>query len=462
MKDEHTHHQDWDFEAYDRQLDNLLKMCNILLDGWNDYNTSELDCDLRSLRTKAAKVCYLAEQDMAMQMNDVTRLRQCRNEQYYVAFTSLVYQDFVPLMRQVVNGIHNRERLEGRNLPTYTTSMSKLCLHLLNEMPSEFSIEQFIPLDQLKIFDELDTISSSILDQVNLNQPGRLWYLMQIFLLLYNLHLHFKKMMEICKQELSAEEKQRRLQAFVKQVAQTSYAQSELQHYYNTLVFNNDGRPLDAQQLRCARREIHQVVPQAYHNAFVSHIQNLQELAEDIYSIEASEEDYIDLTLAIAKWQMLTREINRLENNPQEDKQLCNMVFHTMRHNKPVDLGSIRTAIEKAIKLVEKKNQWICVWCVLNHFGYIEDTSMEQFARQMMSPQWFGGSLQEEKTFKGDTLRDYNGYFTMYDYTQWDKTTYLNYKEKYNKKKWGDTLWSKFQQRCYQMEEVMRKDLTSM
>lgn len=56
------------------------------------------------------------------------------------------------------------------------------------------------------------------------------------------------------------------------------------------------------------------------------------------------------------------------------------------------------------------------------------------------------------------TLRhEYTGYFTSFDYTQWQKRDFLLYKERHNKTRWADTLWDKFQRLCYDMDEEFER-----
>lgn len=45
----------------------------------------------------------------------------------------------------------------------------------------------------------------------------------------------------------------------------------------------------------------------------------------------------------------------------------------------------------------------------------------ETFARQMMHQDWFGQTQGVEK-FKGDTLREYAGYFTEINYPAWNES----------------------------------------
>ena len=62
---------EFSYEVFDRQLDNFCRMLSILVDAWEDYSPQELTFDIRSLCTKATRLCYMAEKDMVLQHNEV-------------------------------------------------------------------------------------------------------------------------------------------------------------------------------------------------------------------------------------------------------------------------------------------------------------------------------------------------------------------------------------------------------
>ena len=55
------------YKVFDRQLDNFAMMLKVLMDGWEDYSSQEMTFDIHSLCTKASRLCYLADQDLALQ-----------------------------------------------------------------------------------------------------------------------------------------------------------------------------------------------------------------------------------------------------------------------------------------------------------------------------------------------------------------------------------------------------------
>ena len=71
---------EFSYEVFDRQLDNFCRMLSILVDAWEDYSPQELTFDIRSLCTKATRLCYMAEKDMVLQHNDIAKQRKEQNE----------------------------------------------------------------------------------------------------------------------------------------------------------------------------------------------------------------------------------------------------------------------------------------------------------------------------------------------------------------------------------------------
>ncbi len=53
---------EFSYEVFDRQLDNFCRMLSILVDAWEDYSPQELTFDIRSLCTKATRLCYMADE----------------------------------------------------------------------------------------------------------------------------------------------------------------------------------------------------------------------------------------------------------------------------------------------------------------------------------------------------------------------------------------------------------------
>ena len=76
------------YESFDRQVLNLEAMARTVINGWEDYSSMEMNLDLRSLRIKAAKVCFLADEDHALQK----RFLMCLTPSANVAVMTTILQ----------------------------------------------------------------------------------------------------------------------------------------------------------------------------------------------------------------------------------------------------------------------------------------------------------------------------------------------------------------------------------
>ena len=70
------------YEMFDRQMNSFISMWNMLTDAWDDYGTQELTFDILSLSLKAARLCLMADEDMARQNQDLKRSRRLKNMKY--------------------------------------------------------------------------------------------------------------------------------------------------------------------------------------------------------------------------------------------------------------------------------------------------------------------------------------------------------------------------------------------
>jgi len=70
------------YEVFDRQMETYYMMCQVLIQGWEDYGTQEMNFDIRSLCTKASRLCYMADKDLALQHTDLTHQRKLANEHH--------------------------------------------------------------------------------------------------------------------------------------------------------------------------------------------------------------------------------------------------------------------------------------------------------------------------------------------------------------------------------------------
>lgn len=181
-------------------------------------------------------------------------------------------------------------------------------------------------------------------------------------------------------------------------------------------------------QMRSEQRKLQNEVPDSLLLPFLHHVNDAYEMGKEVNRLTFTAEEYISLLSATAKWQLLEQRIYECLNPNEIKPQFDNEVFVTVLNGRPVKMEELRKTISLMVKLVNRKNQWFCVWSVLKHHNLLGNYSHEAFARQMMSSYWFG-DVEDYKRFSGDTLREYKRYFSDYDYTQWDNDEFLEQKQ---------------------------------
>lgn len=207
-------------------------------------------------------------------------------------------------------------------------------------------------------------------------------------------------------------------------------------------------------QMRSEQRKLQNEVPDSLLLPFLHHVNDAYDMGKEVNQLTFTAEEYISLLSATAKWQLLEQRIYECQNPNEIKPQFDNEVFVTVLNGRPVKMEELRKTISLMVKLVNRKNQWFCVWSVLKHHNLLGNYSHEAFARQMMSSYWFG-DVEDYKRFSGDTLREYKRYFSDYDYTQWDNDDFLEQKQLFGMTKWSNYLCQKFQKLCQEMEQAI-------
>lgn len=447
---------DFFYSVFDRQMEHLLSMSNILVEGWNDYAATELNCDLNSLRTKAARLCSLTDDDLVRQQDDLTQTRREENADYADKLHELIYGRLAPLLSQLVEGMRNRRLTEYPKQPTFPTKMDEMTQRLIplltqtNEQHTEWE----------KLSAKLHELEELIHKKVKPTQwPGmvmaeRMHYLLQYFILMCYLLFHFQRMERMMEVEMTSKEAGRMLLNTIQQYRDSGIGREELERYRTTLLYDNDNEPLSLEQLKEARKALRREVPESLQMAFMKHIDDVVTLAQDIHNTSPSTEDFLAFVDVAARWQMLTNDIHAIQHPESIVTPIPNFIFNTVVHNQTVDLLLLREKLRRQIPLITRKNEWFCLWCVLRHRGLLKDESAEAFAQQMQMPEWLANDIPQRLTFCGDTLRTYSGYLNMVDFTRWCYEDFALMRTRQNKeKKWSDKLFKTFQHLCHKMNE---------
>jgi len=445
------------YEVFDRQLETYYMMCQVLVHGWEDYGTQEMNFDIRSLCIKASRLCYMADQDLALQHADLTHHRKLANEHHLNKVTQVVGSELCPFLRDVVNRYRETKVLQGHKSPLFTAQMSillpKLKDILMDDGMKEEELDDFIS--------DIQTVERGFLKQVKFAKyPGvrpeeRFWNLLQLFALSCYLVQHFRRASNCCGKIWSDDDWGRLTEAAVQNCMQDEKMKAELDLYFSTLEYNHDKGDLGEEEMRQAQHELRNEVPQSVLLPYLHHVDDAYQMGMELSKCRFTAAECRQLFLTTAKWQILEANIFMLHHPEEIEESLSNEVFYKAVNGRLIDLKELKATISKMLPLVNRKNQWFCVWCVLKHHNLLRNLSHEAFARQMMSKDWFGGVVTDQQRFSGDTLREYKRYFSEYDYAQWNNEMFLEQKQLFGMTKWSNSLCEKFKQKCQEMERAI-------
>ena len=443
------------YEVFDRQVGNFYRMTKVLIEGWEDYSSQEMTFDIMSLCTKASRLCFMADQDLALQHTDVTQQRKAQNEEYLAAFDMLVNTGLAKLLKSIMQGLSEGRKVEGHKSPMFTSHLSGIIPKLGDLLRMEgMTVEGMTALN-----DDFLQLEKDFLKKFKATQfPGvkheeRLWNLFRLYALCCYLFLHFRRVCNVTDRGMEPEEMGRLTELAVQKYIDEKPGCQRLDLYFSDLRYDNDGKPLDEECLLDARRQLKTGVPECFQLAFLHHADDARQLGKSLSGIFFSSEEYIALLDAVAKYQIITRKIYELHYPEESTHQLSNDVFYPVVNGRTVDMLELKRSITKMVALVRKKNQWFCVWSVLKHLNLIRtDSTFSAFANQMMSDDWFG-DIDARRRFTGDNLSDFSHYFAEYDYKQWTKEMFQEKKELYGMTKWSDSLFDTFSALCREMEK---------
>lgn len=445
------------YDSFDRQMDALIAMTQALKEGFEDISTMEMNLDIKSLCIKASRLCAMADTDFALQQQDLARLRTARNKELSASMNALMRDVTTPMMVNASKEVRANHKLEGHKSVMFPCQMAQVLprlSQLLNEYePDDSDTDNFDALIESTSY--IEKKHGKIFRHTQF--PGmdfreRYWMLYELFALQGYLLLHFRRVVRLCDNDIPVEYAGNRLREVVRMYGMAAEGSAELDRYWQALHFDNpDGLtiPILQEEKKNLRRE----VPHNLQLCFMTHIDDLDSMAQELVGLNVNKEDYLALVDVLSKWQMVEQEIMMIQHPEEADTDLYNEIFVTVLNGKRVDMVQLRQRIQTMVSLVTQKNHWFCLWSVLWHKGYLKDKSYSAFARQMMHDDWFR-STSKHLHFSSDTLSEYTGYFTERQYPVWRHEDYLNYRDTHNKKKWGTSLCKTFSELCFTMESA--------
>ena len=440
------------YEVFDRQLQNFCMMTEVMINGWNDYSTQEMVFDINSLYIKASRLCYMADQDLALQHADVTQQRKKENQYFHNLMEELVIRKLSQFVFLVINEFKEGKQLEGHDSPMFTSEISIIFPRLFDLFAMEgMSPEKMQELNQL-----IQCVETFLSSEVQLTQypevefGEKLWNFLRLYAMSCYLLLHFRRVCHVTSKPLASDVVSRLTEMNVQKYMSEAESKHQIDLYLARLQYENDGKPLDEAQWLKARRELKSLVPEKLELAFLSYADNAGKVGAEIANIDFTPEEFMMLIDALAKYQVITHKLFELNHPEEQEHTLPNEAFNLVVKGRAVDLQELKKSIGKMAALVQKKNQWFCVWSVLKHLNLIrEDCGFATFAHQMMSNEWFGQSGFVE--FSADNLSDYSRYFNEYDFTEWDEEMFLEKKQLYGMTKWSPKLCQNFSSLCRKM-----------
>lgn len=444
-----------DYISFDRQLDNMIAMSEILINEQSDCGTQELTFDIMSLLTKVNRLCAMAEVDFAIQLAQLKRPREDKNLHYKEILQTLIAA-MVPFLKNVTRGVRESNTYEGKkqaaNIPVTSSFLREL--EGLSEMVGYEDMERESLVQSFTAMESLIKKKLKYTKFPGMTSVERFWLLLQYFVKLCYMQYHFQRVSRLDYQEIDAAEAERLLTAMIREYADSEDGKAELLRYEAVLRYDNDGQDLSVEQLKEAQKALLNDVPKNLQLLYMQHVGDVNTLAHELTKIPCEEAELDSFIAVVAKWQLLSLRIAHKKRPQLSLQPLYNEVFVESVNGTPIDHRALKDCIERMLPFIKRKNHWFCVWCVLKHHNLLATTESASFARQMMHKDWFGG-IEKSKHFTGDTLCDYNGYLSTVDYTTWQDKEYLLYKEQYNKSKWSLSLCTNFRNVCREMEVEM-------
>lgn len=446
-----------DYTSYDRQLNGFIILMEVFLHGWTDYRATELSSDIHSLCHKAARLCFMADQDYILQQEELVPRRSTSNRQYCERMERLLHDDFIPMIREVIRQMREHVGLRGSQTPYYKGGVVEV-LPQLHELLAEDGMKQG-DFDRMQgVLKELTKAMDKLKGKVNTKpQTGerpeqRLWYLMHLYMLVCFLVQHFQRLTKHMTIELAPGELRRIFIRTIRQYADSTDGAQLLMTYRTRLEYCNDSAPLTQDQIENNMRELVHELPERVQLCYMQHADDYGVMANELKRLQPTDEELEAFVIVMAKRETLKMMLNEESMEEKQGARLYNEVFYTHVAGRPINFIDLRERLKRMAMFVDKKNQWFCLWCVLRHHNLLANENFEAFARQMQHPDW----LQSvgAPSFTGDNLGDYRDYFSTTDYKRWNLESFNHYRILHGKKKWSETMFHNFSNLCKRMEEV--------
>lgn len=295
------------YESFDRQVVNLLAMAKAVINGWEDYSSMEMNLDLKSLRIKAAKVCFLADEDHALQTDNIVQERSEANNRLFMMINDFIEQELSPFIKKVVDKIRSGKGLSGAKHGMFPHSIASILPRIAELLDSTCANN---------ILDIVDTTTKAekMMHKKEVALQGmtdkeRFWMLYELYTLMCYLLLHFHTMRRNTDMGINPDDIGRMLLSAIQQYAESEEGKAALTLQLESLRFDHGG-VLSAEILKEARIALRKEVPEQLQLCFMQHINDIDALGRNLLEIKGTSAGDIKTFITIvAKWMMLTHEL---------------------------------------------------------------------------------------------------------------------------------------------------------
>lgn len=452
MKQEY---QKLDYEIYDRQMEIFCNALELFIEGYREYSASELSMDIRSLCIKASRLCYMADQDYAIQQETLIDERLAQNTTQLDRLGYLINTKFSQMVESVIQNIRNTKSFDGVKLPRLEGEFADILPNISKYIFEDRDTEQLENMYELT-----QKCQNAINNEKKAsNAHGeksivRFWNLSNLYAYTCYLYYHFKRLNYHKTADIDEEQLKRLFILSLNNYKDSEEGQRNIETFIGLLNFQSKGS-IPKEKLRTIGTELVNDIPQNLKLCYINHRDEPEKIAGEIMKIKPSANELTALADALNKWAIIKSIINSIDN-PKKYKTDKNNIFRTEINGIFTDFSVLRAKINRMQGLITAKNQWFCVWCVLKHHNLLADTHFEAFATQMMSKDWFSNT---NYFITGDNLSDYSNYFGETDFMRWNYEDFKTYRATHKKseKKWSDKLFEKFKRLCFEMNEVFEE-----
>lgn len=182
----------------------------VFIEGYNDYSSTELTNDIHSLCFKASRLCFMADQDLTIQQEELINNRFSENCLYQDRLADIIFNRFNQMIMSVINNYHEKTPFCGIKLPRFEGQFGDILPHISKYIFNKDEAETMQNIcEAAKITQEAIEKEKKTTKHQGENDVLRFWNLCRLYALTCYLYYHFKHLNEITTEEISQDELER-------------------------------------------------------------------------------------------------------------------------------------------------------------------------------------------------------------------------------------------------------------